>query len=126
MRRHELSNEQWEKIKDLLPPERKPQGRRQAKNNRIMMNGIIYWFNTGVAWRDLPERFESWQSVYDRFRNWTNAGIWEKVFNELIKNNIVDYENLMIDSTIIKVHQYANDAQKGIRSKRTFKRRISK
>ena len=51
MRRHELSNEQWEKIKDLLPPERKPQGGRPAKNNRIMMNGIIYWLNTGVAWR---------------------------------------------------------------------------
>lgn len=88
MRRHELSNEQWE------------------KNNRIMMNDIIYWLNTGVAWRDLPERFGPWQSVYGRFRNWTKAGIWEKVFNELIQNDIVDYENLMIDSTIIKVHQY--------------------
>ena len=44
MRRHELSNEQWEKIKDLLPPERKPQGGRPAKNNRIMMNGILLRF----------------------------------------------------------------------------------
>lgn len=73
MRRHELSNEQWE------------------KNNRIMMNDIIYWLNTGVAWRDLPERFGPWQSVYGRFRNWAKAGIWEKVFNELIQNDIVDY-----------------------------------
>ena len=89
MRRHELSNEQWEKIKDLLPPERKPQGGRPAKNSRIMMNGIIYWLNTGVAWRDLPERFGSWQS------------------------DIVDYENIMIDSTIIKVHQHANGLKKG-------------
>ena len=78
-----------------------------------MMNGIIYWFNTGVAWRDLPERFGPWQSVYGRFRNWTKSGIWEKVFNELIKNDIVDYENLMIDSTIIKVHQHANGVKKG-------------
>ena len=61
MRRHELSNEQWEKIKDLLPPERNPQGGCPVKNNRIMMNSIIYWLNTGVAWRDLPERFEPWQ-----------------------------------------------------------------
>ena len=45
-------------IKDVLPSERKPQGGRPAKNNRIMMNGIIYWLNTGVALRDLPERFE--------------------------------------------------------------------
>ena len=113
MRRHELSNEQWEKIKDLLPPERKPQGGCPAKNNRIMMNGIIYWLNTGVVWRDLLKRFGPWQSVYGRFRNWTKAGIWEKVFNELIKNDIVDYENLMIDSTIIKVHQHANGVKKG-------------
>ena len=54
-----------------------------------MMNGIIYWLNTGVAWRDLPERFEPWQS------------------------DIVDYENIMIDSTIIKVHQHANGLKKG-------------
>ena len=78
-----------------------------------MINGIIYWLNTGVTWRDLPERFEPWQSVYGCFRNWTKAGIWEKVFNELIKDDIVDYENLMIDSTIIKVHQHANGVKKG-------------
>lgn len=75
MKRHELSNEQWEKIKDLLPPERKPQGGRSAKNKRIMINSVIYWLNTGVTWKDLPERFEPWQSVYGRFRNWTKAGI---------------------------------------------------
>ena len=75
-----------------------------------MMNGIIYWLNTGVAWRDLPERF-----VYGRFRTWTKAGVWEKVFNELIKNDIVDYENLMIDSTIVKIHQHENGLKKGCR-----------
>ena len=52
-------------------------------------------------------------SLDGRFRNWTKAGIWEKVFNELIKNDIVDYENLMIDSIIIKVHQHANGVKKG-------------
>lgn len=78
-----------------------------------MMNDIIYWLNTGVAWRDLPERFGPWQSVYGRFRTWTRVGIWEKVFNELIKNDIVDYENLMIDSTIVKVHQHTNSLKKG-------------
>lgn len=81
----------------------------QPKNNRIIMNGIIYWLNTDIAWRDLPER----QNVYGRFRNWTKAGIREKIFNELIKNDIIDYENLMIDSTIIKVHQHANGVKKG-------------
>lgn len=63
MRRHELSETQWNRIKDLLPPERKPQGGRPAKSNREMLNAMVYWLNTGIPWRDLPERFGPWQSV---------------------------------------------------------------
>jgi transposase len=108
MRRHELSDEQWNRIRDLLPPERKPQGGRPAKDNRVMLNGIIYWLNTGVPWRDLPERFGPWQSVYGRFRTWSLQGVWDTVFAELIKQDIVDETTLMLDSTIIKVHQHGS------------------
>ena len=67
MKRHEISEKQWNRIKSLFPPERKPQGGRPGKSNREMLNAILYWLNTGVPWRDLPERFGSWQSVYSRF-----------------------------------------------------------
>lgn len=113
MSRHEISEERWDRIKDMLPPERKPQGGRPAKDNRLMLNGIIYWLNTGVPWRDLPERFGPWQSVYGRFRTWTLAGVWERVLAILIERDIVDDTTLILDSTTIKVHQQGCGAKKG-------------
>lgn len=113
MRRHELSEEQWNKTKGLLPSEKKPQGGRPAKDNRLMLNGIIYWLNTGIPWRDLPERFGSWSSVYSRFRRWTQQGVWEKLFTALIEQDIVDETALMLDSTTIKVHQHGSGSKKG-------------
>ena len=90
----------------MLPAERRPHGGRPAKDNRVMLNGIIYWLNTGIPWRDLPERFGPWSSVYSRFNRWTKQGVWEKVFKALIEQDIVDETTLMIDSTIIKAHQH--------------------
>ena len=108
MRRHEISGEKREKIRGILPAERKPQGGRPVKDNRVMLNGIIYWLNTGIPCRDLPERFGPWSSVYSRFNRWTKQGVWEKVFKSLIEQDIVDETTLMIDSTIIKVHQHGS------------------
>ncbi len=87
----------------MLPPERKPQGGRPGKSNREMLNAMVYWLNTGVPWRDLPERFGPWQSVYSRFRAWTKAGVWEDVLTNLIQQDIVDETTLMLDSTTVKV-----------------------
>lgn len=97
----------------MLPPERKAKGGRPAKDNRQMLDGILYWLNTGIAWRDLPERFGPWQSVYGRFRTWTKQGIWEKVFAGLIEQDLVDETTLMLDSTTIKVHQHGSGVKKG-------------
>lgn len=118
MRRHELTEEQWNKIKEILPPEKKPQGGRPAKDNRLMLNGIIYWLNTGIPWRDLPERFGSWSSVYSRFNRWTKQGVWEKLFTSLIEQDLVDESTLMIDSTSIKVHQHGSGLKKGFMKKK--------
>ena len=116
MRRHELSEIQWNRIKDLLPPERKPQGGRPAKSNRKMLNAMVYWLNTGIPWRDLPERFGPWQSVYSRFRAWTKAGVWENILVNMIQQDIIDETTLMLDSTSIKVHQHANGVKKGAKT----------
>lgn len=75
MKRHELSEAQWNRVKDLLPPERKSQEGWPARSNREMLNVMVYWLSTGIPWRDLPERFDPWQSVYSRFRAWTKAGV---------------------------------------------------
>ena len=108
MRRHELTDEQYNRIKDILPPERKPQGGRPAKDNRVMLNGIIYWLSTGVPWADLPERFGPWKSVYTRFSRWSKSGVFEQLLSALIANDFIDETTLMLDSTIVKVHQHGS------------------
>lgn len=118
MRRHEMSEEQWNKIRDLLPPERKPQGGWPAKKNCEMMNAILYCSNTGIPWRDLPERYGPWQTVYSRFRTWTRADVWERVFHALIAQDLVDETTLMLDSTTVKVHQHGSGAKKGATTRR--------
>ena len=78
-----------------------------------MLNAMVYWLNTGIPWRDLPERFGPWQSVYSRFRAWTKAGVWENVLANLIQQDILDETTLMLDSTSIKVHKHASGVKKG-------------
>jgi len=112
MRRHELTESQWNRIRDLLPPERKAQGGSPAKDNRMVMHGILYWLNTGVAWRDLPERFGPWQSIYTRYRRWTWQGIWENIlayFDLTGKTVICDkgYDSDKLVSYIIRRGGYA-------------------
>ena len=74
-----------------------------------MLNAILHWLNMGILWRDLPERFGPWQSVYSRFRSWTKAGVWEDILTALIEQDLVDETTLMLDSTTIKVHQHASN-----------------
>ena len=78
-----------------------------------MLNAILYWLNTGIPWRDLPERFGPWQSVYSRFRAWTKAGVWEDILTALIAQDLVDETTLMLDSTTIKARQHASGVKKG-------------
>jgi transposase len=94
--------------------------RRTIRNHRyrILSDGIIYWLNTGIPWRDLPERFGPWSSVYSRFRQWTQQGVWEKLFTALIEQDIVDESTLMMDSTTIKVHQHGSGLKKGFTKKK--------
>lgn len=98
-----------------LPPERKSQGGRPAKSNRKMLNAMVYWLNTGIPWRDMPERFGPWRNVYSRFCAWTKVDVWENVLINLIQQDIIDGTTLMLDSTSIKVHQHANSVKKRVK-----------
>lgn len=106
MRRYEITNEEWERIKDELPPEYTGKKGRPAKNNRIMLNGMLWIARTGAQWREMPECYGPWQSVYARFRKWQKDGIWENIFYMLSSD--ADMENLSIDSTMSKAHQSTN------------------
>jgi transposase len=108
-RRHELSDEEWERLQPLLPPERGQAGR-QPKSHRVMLNGMLWVLRTGGPWRDLPAHYGPWNSVYTRFYRWTKSGLWQRLFEALSSTR--DEEGYMLDATIIKAHQDSAGAQK--------------
>jgi transposase len=109
--RHEISDCGWERVKDLLPPENHGEGR-PSKPNRVMLNGALWSNKTGAPWRDLPERFGPWQTVYARFNKWSKDGAFQKLFDALTQD--ADTQDVSIDSTSCKAHQHAAGAKKGL------------
>jgi transposase len=114
-RRHELTDTQWEPLAPLLPPQRPATGR-PAKDHRTVLNGIVWILRSGAPWRDLPERYGSWQTVYSRFRRWQEAGIWDRILLALQADaahaGTLDGSLTMIDGSNIRAHQQAAGAPK--------------
>ncbi len=115
MRRHELTDEQWKLIQPLLPGQQGDPGK-TAKDNRRFFNAVLWISRTGAPWRDLPERFGNWNSVFQRYNRWCKRGIWLKVLQVL--GGDPDLEHLLLDSTIVRVHQHAAGAKGGNTGKR--------
>ncbi len=116
MRRHELTDEQWERLEPLLPAQR-PQTGRPNKDHRAVLNGILWILRTGAPWRDLPERYGSWRTIYSRFRRWRQVGVWDRILNalqaEAAHDDSLDGTVAMIDASNIRAHQHAAGARKG-------------
>src|SRR3954451_16843900 len=109
MRRSALRDDQWERIKDLLPGREGWVGV-TAKDNRLFVEAVLYRSRTGIPWRDLPERFGCGVKVHTRFSRWAKTGVWERVFQHLAVD--ADNEYAMIDSTLVRAHQPAPGAPK--------------
>jgi transposase len=75
--RHELTDEEWERLRPFVPPRR---GRRSLKGDRLFISAVYWLARTGCPWRDLPRRYGKWKSVYNRFNNWSKRGVWERMF----------------------------------------------
>src|SRR6202020_3078085 len=82
MKRHELTDEQWSLVEPHVPLSTARTGR-PAKDRRTQLNGIFWILSTGAPWRDLPERFGPWQTVYDHFRNWRKSGVFARIIEAL-------------------------------------------
>ena len=107
MRRHGLRDHQWKRIEDILPG-RKGHVGVTARDNRLFVDAVLYRTRTGCPWRDLPERYGIWKSVYNRFDRWARSGVWEKVFEALSAG--ADDQYAMLDSTIARAHQHSAGA----------------
>ena len=109
MHRYALSDDQWDRIKDMLPGRKETVGV-TAKDNRLFVNAILYRYRAGIPWRDLPERFGDFRVVHTRHTRWNRSGVWKEVFEELA--NDADNEYAMIDATIVRAHQHSAGAKK--------------
>ena len=107
-RRHEIEDDKFERIEGLLPG--KPGDPGVTADNRLFVNAVYWIGKTGAPWRDLPERFGNWNSVFQRFNRWSKKGVWQAIMEELADD--ADLEWLMIDSSIVRAHQHAA-GQKG-------------
>lgn len=103
-----MSDEVWQRIEGLLPGRADQRGV-TAKDNRLFVDAVLWVARSGAPWRDLPERFGKWNSVYQRFQRWTKAGVWKQVFEHFCDP---DLRQLMVDSTSVRAHQHSAGARK--------------
>jgi len=115
MRRHEITDDRWERIKDLLPGRAGDPGV-TAKDNRLFLNAVLWIAKTGAPWRDLPERFGPWGSVWKRFDRWARKGVWKRVFEAL---QDPDLEWMILDTTVVRAHQHAAGEKGGKGTRRS-------
>lgn len=109
MHRHALTDEQWERIEPLLPW--RAQGRKSTLGDRVFVDAVIYRTRTGIPWRDLPERFGPWKTVYNRFSNWAAKDAWADLFRELRIG--VDDAASIVDASVVRAHQDASGGKGG-------------
>ena len=110
-RRYELTEQEWGQIAPLLPAEKNSRPGRPSKDNRLMINAMVWIARSGAPWRDLPERYGPWKSVYSRFRKWIEDGILDNIFRVLSLE--AELDELFLDATIVKAHQHSAGAKKG-------------
>src|SRR6056297_683735 len=115
VRRHALTDDQWELIEDLFG-EAAETGRPRV-DRRQVVDGIFWILRTGAPWRDLPERFGKWGTVYDLFRTWSLDGTLDAIFQRL-RGAMVDVEEIdkelwCVDGTNVRAARCAAGAKKG-------------
>jgi transposase len=119
MHRHQLTDEQWELVKELVPQKCSAMGRPPAEA-REMLDGIMWILRTGAPWRDLPERFGPWKTVYDYFSNWRKSGVFDRILEalqiRLDRRGKIDWDLWCIDGSNVRAARCAAGADKKVAS----------
>lgn len=108
MYRYAISDDAFNRIEPLLPGQAGKPGR-NALNNRLFIDAVLWIARTGAPWQDLPERFGKWNTVYKRFQRWGKYGVWKAIHQAL---QDPDLEWLMLDSSVVRAHQQAAGQKK--------------
>ncbi len=122
MNRHILTNEEWARLEPLLPPQKPPVGR-PAPDHRRILEGIRWILRTGAPWRDLPACYGPSGTVSSRFYRWRQAGVWDRLLAEFQRPADVagelDWNEHFVDGTVVRAHQHAAGAKRGIQRQTT-------
>ena len=114
MGRGDLTDQQWQQLQPLLPPQ-KPTTGRPARDHRTIINGILWVLRTGAPWRDLPQRNGPWPTVASRFYRWRQDGLWDRLLRVVQRqSNIqgkVNWKLHYVDGTMVRAHQHAAGAR---------------
>ena len=113
MDRMVLRDDQWERIARLVPGKVGDPGRSGA-NNRLFVEAVLWIVRVGAPWRDLPQDFGHWNSVFQRFRRWVRSGVFDQLFEALSAD--ADFEYVIVDGTIVRVHQHGSGARGGTKT----------
>ena len=116
MARGDLSEEQWQRLQPLLPPERSGKKGPPYSPHRPVINGILWVLRTSAPWRDLPERYPPHGTCSDRLYRWQRRGIWQRLLQELQgqadAEGKVKWDGAAADSTTVRAHQHAAGARR--------------
>jgi len=114
MERFVLTDAQWAKMEPHCLGKPTDPGR-SGRDNRLFVEAVLWIARTGSPWRDLPPSFGNWNSVYVRFRDWRDAGVFQRLFDACSEEP--DMEYAMVDATIVKVHRHGQGAKGGLRAR---------
>lgn len=116
MARGDLTDAEWEKLEPLLPPQDGRGRGNRYKDHRTVVNGMLWVLRTGAPWRDMPERYGKWRTVYSRFRRWTERGVWQRALEGLQGQadacGGIDWDATALDGSYVKAHPHAAGAPK--------------
>jgi len=104
-----LDDYQWDRISAHIIGDERTRGS-CGRDNRMFVEAVLRIVRTGSPWRDLPEVFGDWNSVFRRFSRWSHKGVWWRIFEAM--SDDPDFEYRIVDSTIIRAHQHASGAKK--------------
>lgn len=107
-----LSDGQWDRMAAHIIGDERSRGT-SGRDNRMFVEGVLWIVRTGSPWRDLPEVFGEWNSVFRRFSRWSAKGVWARIFTAMSADP--DFEYLIVDSTIVRAHQHAAGAKGGLK-----------
>jgi transposase len=109
-----LTDAQWAKMEPHCLGKKSDPGR-TGGDGRLFLEAVLWIARTGAPWRDLPEEFGNWNTVFKRFRHWVKLGVFQRIFDAV--SDDPDMEFAMIDGTIVKVHRHGQGSKGGLNAR---------